>query len=126
MKYRDVAALVTGGVVRDLEGVLETGLSVWASGTTAPPSVAGMTFVNWQEPVSCGGVAIFPDDLIVADRDGAVVIPAAMIDDVLQSAREQERLEGWIIKEVRNGAILPGLYPPNAENRARYEADSRD
>ena len=80
------------------------------------------TFVNWQEPVGCGGVAIFPDDLIVVDSDGAVVIPAALIDHVLEEAPEQERFEVWIMKEVEAGAVLPGLYPPNAENKARYEA----
>lgn len=123
MRYRNVAALITDGVVRDVEGVDATGLPVWASGAAAPPSVAGLTFVNWQEPIGCGGVAIFPGDLIVADRDGAVVIPQAMVADVLAEAIEQEALEAWIIEEVRGGAQLPGLYPPNAENKARYEAD---
>lgn len=122
MAYREVAAMITDGVVRDLEGVLETGLPVWASGAAAPPSVAGLTFVNWNEPVGCGGVAIFPGDLIVADRDGAVVIPAKLVDEVAALCAEQERLEAWIMDEVRAGASLPGLYPPNAENRARYEA----
>lgn len=121
MQYRKVAALVTDGVMRDLDGVGETKLPIWAAGAAAPPSVAGLTFVNWAEPVGCGGVAIFPSDFIVADRDGAVVIPAAMVDDVLADAIEQEALEAWIIDEVRGGAELPGLYPANAENHARYE-----
>ncbi|MES0884889.1 ribonuclease activity regulator RraA [Roseibium sp. SCP14] len=120
MKYRKVAAMITDGVVRDLEGVVQSELSVWSKGTAAPPSVAGLTFVNWQEPVGCGGVAIFPDDLIVADRDGAVVVPAALVDEVLEMALEQERLEAWILDEVQNGASLPGLYPPNEENLRRY------
>ncbi len=121
MKRRNVAALVTDGVVRDVEGVLGTKLAVWASGAAAPPSVAGLTFVAWQEPIGCGGVAVFPDDLIVADRDGAVVVPKAMADQVLAEALEQEALEEWLMNEVRGGAALPGLYPPNAENKARYE-----
>lgn len=123
MARRGVAAMVTDGVVRDLAGVLGTGLSVWAAGAAAPPSVAGLTFVDWQQPIGCGGVAVFPDDLIVADADGAVVIPAALVQAVVEAAVEQERLEGWIMREVEAGAPLPGLYPPNAEQRARYEAD---
>jgi regulator of RNase E activity RraA len=102
--------------------VLGTGLPVWCQGAAAPPSVAGLTFVNWQEPVACGGVAVFPDDVVVADTDGAVLIPAALLDEVTEAAEEQERLEGWIMREVEAGAALPGLYPPNAENKARYEA----
>jgi regulator of RNase E activity RraA len=60
MKKRGVAALVTDGVVRDAAGVVATGLPVWCRGTAAPPSVAGLTFVGWQEPIGCGGVAVLP------------------------------------------------------------------
>jgi regulator of RNase E activity RraA len=119
---RGVTALVTDGVVRDLAGVLGTGLPVWCAGAAAPPSVAGLTFVNWDEPIGCGGVAVFPNDLIMADADGAVVIPAAFVEEVAAAGAEQERLEAWIMGEVEKGASLPGLYPPNAEHKARYEA----
>lgn len=122
MARRGVAALVTDGVVRDVAGVLATGLAVWCSGAAAPPSVAGLTFVGWQQPVACGGVAVFPGDVIVADDDGAVLIPAALLDAILAEAPEQERLEDWIMREVERGEALPGLYPPNEANRARYEA----
>ena len=122
MAKRQVAALITDGVVRDAEGVLGTGLPVWCSGTAAPPSVAGLTFVAWQQPIGCGGVAVFPDDWIVADGDGAVLVPAALAQAIAEAAPEQERLEAWIMGEVDAGAALPGLYPPNAEQRARYEA----
>jgi regulator of RNase E activity RraA len=122
MKVRDVAALVTDGVVRDVAGVIATGLPVWCSGVAAPPSVAGLTFVNWQEPIGCGGVAVFPNDVIVVDEDGAVVIPRALLNEVVEASVEQEKLEEWIMGEVQAGASLPGLYPPNAENKARYEA----
>ena len=125
MAKRGVAALVTDGVVRDVAGVLATGLPVWCSGAAAPPSVAGLTFVAWQQPIACGGVAVFPGDVVVVDDDGAVLIPAALLDDVLLQAPEQERLEAWIMSEVEQGAALPGLYPPNAENKARYAASSR-
>lgn len=122
MQKRGVAALVTDGVVRDLDGVLSTNLPVWCQGTAAPASVNGMTFVSWQEPIGCGGVAVFPNDVVVVDTDGAVLIPAAFLDDVIAVAVEQERFEGWIMKEVDAGVPLPGLYPPNDEAKARYEA----
>jgi regulator of RNase E activity RraA len=118
---RGVAALVTDGVLRDVAGVRSTGLPVWCQGAAAPPSVAGLTFVGWGEPIGCGGVAVFPDDWVVVDDDGAVLIPAAYVDELLVTAPEQEALEGWIMGEVEKGAALPGLYPPNAENLARYK-----
>src|ERR1700735_1985509 len=122
MARKGVAGLVTDGVGGDLAGVLSTGLPVWCQGAAAPASVAGLTFVAWQEPIGCGGVAVFPDDVIMVDDDGAVVIPRALVDEVAQAATEQEKLEAWIMGEVQAGASLPGLYPPNAENKARYEA----
>jgi regulator of RNase E activity RraA len=121
MAKRGVAALVTDGVVRDVAGVRGTGLPVFCRGAAAPPSVAGLTFVAWQQPIGCGGVAVFPDDVVVVDDDGAVLVPAALLDQVVADAVEQERLEEWIMGEVTQGAALPGLYPPNADNLARYE-----
>jgi len=122
IKQRGVAGLVTDGVVRDVAGVLGTGLPVWCRGAAAPPSVAGLTFVAWQQPIGCGGVAVFPDDVVVVDRDGAVVIPQALVGTVVEQAVAQEHIETWIMGEVEKGASLPGLYPPNAANKARYEA----
>jgi regulator of RNase E activity RraA len=122
MRKRGVAGLVTDGVIRDMDGVVGTGLPVWCQGSASPASVASLTFVNWQEPIACGGVAVFPNDIVVVDTDGAVLIPAVLLDAVVEAAVEQELLEGWIMNEVNNGAELPGLYPPDEANKARYEA----
>jgi regulator of RNase E activity RraA len=126
MAKRGVAALVSDGVVRDVAGVLGTGLPVWCNGVAAPPSVAGLTFVGWQEPIACGGVAVYPDDVILVDEDGAVLIPAALLSEVLTEAPEQERMEAWIMEEVDRDVPLPGLYPMNAETKARYEAFKKE
>jgi regulator of RNase E activity RraA len=122
MQKRGVTALVTDGVVRDMAGVLGTSLPVWCQGAAAPASVTSLTFINWQQPIGCGGVAVFPNDVIVVDDDGAVCIPQALLDDVVALSIEQERQEAWIMSEVERGVPLPGLYPPNAEAKARYEA----
>lgn len=125
MAKRGVAGLVTDGVVRDGDGVRSTGLPVWCQGVAAPPSVAGLTFVAWQQPIGCGGVAVFPNDVVVADADGAVLIPAALLDEVVALAVEQELQEAWIMEEVHAGTKLPGLYPPDEAAKARYEAWKR-
>jgi regulator of RNase E activity RraA len=125
MRQRNVAALVTDGTMRDAAGVLATGLPVWCTGAAAPSSVAGHIFVGWQEPIGCGGVAIYPGDVIVADGDCAVVIPTALVDEVAKLGTEQERFENWALAEVQRGLPLPGLYPPNAETKARYEAEKK-
>ena len=125
MVKRGVAGLVTDGVVRDRSGVLSTGMKVWCQGAAAPPSVAGLTFVDWQQPIGYGGVAVFPNDIVVVDDDGAVCIPQALLADILAQAPGQEHMEGWIMDEVGRGVALPGLYPMNAETKARYEAAKR-
>jgi regulator of RNase E activity RraA len=125
MKKRGVRGLVTDGVVRDVAGVLGTGLPVWCRGGAAPPSVAALTFVAWQQPIGCGGVAVYPDDVVVVDDDGAVLIPQKLLDEVVALAPEQERQEAWIMGEVEKGVPLPGLYPMNAETKARYEKERK-
>src|SRR5215204_2350888 len=102
MHKRGVTALITDGVMRDGVGVASTGLPVW-----------------------CAGIAVFPDDIVVADGDGAIVIPKALVEEVAKAGPEQERLEAWIMRQVEKGVPLPGLYPPNAETKARYEAETR-
>jgi regulator of RNase E activity RraA len=121
MKKRGVRALVTDGAIRDIEGVKRTALPVWCSGISAPPSFAHLTFVGWQQPIGCGGVAVLPNDTIVADQDGAVVIPEAMIETVIELGGEGEALEEWILKEVEKGEKLPGLYPPSEHKAAEYQ-----
>lgn len=122
MAKRGVAGLVTDGTLRDSEATLAAGLPIWCAGIAAPASATGLHFAGWNETIGCGGVCVEPGDMIVADADGAVVIPAAMVGEVRDAALEQERLEDWILAEVQGGAPLPGLYPPNDETKARYEA----
>jgi len=122
MRRRNVAALVTDGVIRDKAGVLASKLPTWCAGVAAPASVNGLTFVGWQEPIGCGGCAIFSGDVIVCDDDGAVVIPQNLVEFVAREGEEHERMETYIVGEVEKGAKLPGLYPMNEEAKARYEA----
>ena len=122
MVKRHVAALVTDGAVRDKAGVLASELPVWCAGVAAPASVNGLTFVGWQEPIGCGGCAVFPGDIIVCDEDGAVVIPQNLLAFVAEEGAEHERMETWIVEEVERGSALPGLYPMNEQTKARYEA----
>jgi len=125
MVKRGVQALITDGVMRDKVGVLKTGLPLWCAGIAAPPSVNGLTFVGWNEPIACGGCAIFPGDVIVADDDGAVVIPIALVDQIAKEGLEHEQYEEWVVKEVEKGLKLPGLYPMNEETKKRYEAERK-
>ena len=125
MVARGVAGLVTDGAVRDAADIAACGLATWCNGAAAPASIWGVTFVGWNEPIGCGGAAVFPDDVIVADDDGAVVIPKAFVEDVVKEGAEHERFETWIIGELKKGVKLTDLYPPTPETKARYEASKK-
>jgi regulator of RNase E activity RraA len=120
MKQRGVAGLVTDGAVRDMAGIVASGLPVWSRAAAAPPAIAGLHFANWQDDIACGQVAVRRDEIIVADDDGAVVIPEEALPLVLEQGPEQERMEEWIFGQVQHGAGLLGLYPPNEDNVRRY------
>jgi regulator of RNase E activity RraA len=122
MAKRGVRGLVTDGVIRDRARIVAGSLPVWSRGTAAPPSIAGLTFAGWGEPIACGGVAVLPNDIVVADDDGAIVIPAALVGDIAAAGPAQERFEEWILTEIERGVPLPGLYPADDETRARYES----
>ena len=79
-----------------------------------------------QDPIACGGVAVFPGDVLVGDPDGVCVIPRGIADDVARDAGEQELMEEFILKRVQDGAPVPGTYPPNEATRAAFEAWRRD
>lgn len=119
-----ITALVTDGVVRDLAAVARSGLPVWSAGSAAPPSVANLHYCGSGDIVACGGVTVVPDDYVVADEDGAVVLPATLAHEVAIEAEAKEQFESWVLARVQAGEALAGLYPPSPETRARYEREN--
>jgi regulator of RNase E activity RraA len=111
MAKRGVAGIVTDGAVRDRNGLLAIGLPIWTAAITAPPPATLLMLAAWQEPIGCGGVAVFPDDVIVADADGVIVIPSALASDVAAGGLEQERLDEWQMAQIKQGVSLPALAP---------------
>ena len=107
-----VAGLVTDGAVRDGTHMLNAGMPVWAAGIAARPSASALTLVSAQDAVACGGVAVMPGDIVVADHDGAVVIPADRVGDVVRLGQGQALAEAWILSHVGRGIPLPGLHAP--------------
>ena len=111
MQKRGVAGIVTDGAVRDRNGLLQIGLPIWTVGITAPPPATQLMLVAWQEPIACGGVAVFPDDIIVADADGVIVLPSALAAEVAAAGLEQERLDEWQMEQIKRGVSLSALAP---------------
>lgn len=124
-KVRGAAGVVTDGGVRDADMVAEIGLPVFSQGPH--PAVLGRRHVPWETDVTvaCGGAAVQPGDVIVGDGDGVIVIPPPLLDEVLAEAEAQEREDAWVAEQVAGGESVDGLFPMNADWRARYEATLR-
>lgn len=97
---RGIAAFVADGVIRDLAEVREARFPVFARGVIPIPGTkAAVRPLN--ERVSAGGVAVDAGDIVVADEEGVVVVPAARRDEVLAAARARlakeaaESLDEW-------------------------------
>ena len=122
LKMRKVAALVMDGGMRDVAECAKFNFPIFSGAPSAPASFVAHHAADLQVPISCGGAAVLPGDILIGDEDGVVVIPSNLADAVAAGAVEQERLEAWIQKEVLKGRSTFGLYPPNADTLGRYEA----
>ncbi|MGL3149544.1 fumarylacetoacetate hydrolase family protein [Microbacterium sp. A82] len=120
---RGAAGVVTDGGVRDFDEVARIGLPVFSQG--AHPSVLGRKHVPWDldVTVACGGAAVQPGDIIVGDGDGVVVIPPSLVEEVVEATLAQEQEDAWIAAQVEAGHPVDGLFPMNAQWRAKYEAE---
>jgi regulator of RNase E activity RraA len=118
---RGVAGLVADGGIRDAGPIGEMPFPVYCTGASAPLNLARHHAVEFNVPIGCGGVAVYPGDTIVCDSDGVVVIPAKLTDEVAHDAAEQEELEEFLLQRVNDGAALRGIYPPNEATRAAFE-----
>jgi regulator of RNase E activity RraA len=119
---RGVAGLVGDGGIRDAGPIGDmTQFPVFCAGPSAPLNLAQHHAVESNVAIGCGGVAVYPGDIVVGDRDGVAVIPRAMADDVAQEAAEQEELEEFLLELVAGGAALAGTYPPNEATKAAFE-----
>jgi regulator of RNase E activity RraA len=115
-------AVITDGGIRDFGPVSAMEIPAW--GANAHPAVLGRRHVPWSvdDTIACGGAAVVPGDVIVGDEDGLVVIPPALVAEVAEDAVVQERMEAWVADRVAEGHPVDGLFPMNAEWKAKYEA----
>jgi regulator of RNase E activity RraA len=120
LMMRGCAGLVSDGPLRDSGTIAQMDFPVYCAGGSAPLNLIEHHATDMNVPIGCGGVAVYPGDVIVGDDEGVVVIPRHLADEVAADGAEQEKLEIFILERIQGGARLPGTYPPNAETRAAY------
>lgn len=117
MKVRGIAGLVGDGGMRDVAATAAIGLPIYFKGATPYPSTNEFLAVELQCPIACGGVAVYPGDMIIADGDGAVVIPAELADEVAEECAHQELVEEFCKEKLLEGRPMLGTYPPNEDTQ---------
>jgi regulator of RNase E activity RraA len=120
LKIRGVAGMVSDGCVRDSGTIGDIGLPLFCAGASAPLNLAKHHAVDMDVPIACGGVAVYPGDIVVGDVDGVVIVPRYMAEEVARLATEQEIMEEFLSARVEGGALLRGTYPPSEETLAEY------
>lgn len=122
---RGAAGIITDGGIRDYDAVAAIGLPIYSAG--AHPAVLGRKHIPWEADVTigCGGTTVQPGDIIVGDADGVIVIPPPLVHEIVDATLAQEEEDAWIARAVADGHPIKGLFPMNAEWRARFEAERR-
>ncbi|MET0871841.1 MAG: fumarylacetoacetate hydrolase family protein [Paeniglutamicibacter terrestris] len=121
-QVRGAEAIITDGGVRDLDAVAALDIPTFHNG--AHPAVLGRKHVPWDTDVAvgCGGTTIVPGDIVIADADGILVIPPHLAAEIADEVVESERQDTFVFLNVKNGHQIKGLFPMNADWKAKYNA----
>ena len=122
LMVRGVAGVVTDGGLRDSPTIEKLPWPAYCGARSAPLNLVRHHAVESQVPIGCGGVAVYPGDVLVGDAEGVVVIPARIADEIATEAESQTQFEDWVEDKVKEGRSIFGLYPPNAETKAEFES----
>jgi regulator of RNase E activity RraA len=118
---RRCAGVVTDGGFRDTPAIAALNMPAYHTRPAAPTSLVRHHAVDVNVPIGCGGVPIFPGDIVVGDAEGVVVIPRAISPGVVADAFEQMQFDAFLQKKVDEGQSMIGLYPPSAAIREDFE-----
>jgi len=119
---RGAAAIVTDGGLRDGNVLAKLPFPTYARTVTITTRAAAHHVADLQVPIGCAGVAVYPGDVLLGDRDGVLVIPRALAAEIAEQGLEQEKLEAFVSKKIHAGEPLSGNYPPGDQVKAEYKA----
>lgn len=123
LAVRGCAGVVSDGGFRDAHGIGELDMPAFCANASAPTNLTLHEALDINVPIACGDVAVFPGDVIVGDRDGVMVIPAHLAEEIAEVCAGMESFEDFVLEEVENGASIVGLYPMTKdENQQKFDA----
>ena len=115
LMVRGAAGVVTDGGFRDSPEIAELAMPAYHNRPSAPTNLTLHQALDINVPIGCGDVPVWPGDVVVGDREGVIVIPAAIADEVADEAVEMTAFEDFVMEEVRKGRGIIGLYPATDE-----------
>src|SRR5215470_4099090 len=110
LMVRGVAGVVTDGGLRDSPTIEQLHWPAYCAARSAPLNLVRHHAVDSQIPIGCGGVAVYPGDVVVGDAEGVVVIPANIAEEVAAEGSAQTQFEDWVEAKVKEGRSIFGLY----------------
>ena len=123
LKVRGCAGVVTDGGFRDSPEIAEMDFPAYHNRPSAPTNLTLHQALDINVPIGCGDVAVFPGDVMVGDREGVIVIPAHLADEIAHEATEMTAFEDFVTEKVLEGRSILGLYPPTDEqSKVDFEA----
>ncbi|OWW04481.1 hypothetical protein ATY81_00295 [Rhizobium sp. R72] len=125
LALRGAAGVVSDGGFRDAEGIGALDMPAYYAKPSAPTNLTLHEALDINVPISCGDVAVFPGDVLVGDRDGVMVVPADLADELADECSEMECYEDFVLEQVRSGEPIIGLYPRTKEEYEQRYADWR-
>ncbi|PBB40230.1 ribonuclease activity regulator RraA [Mesorhizobium sp. WSM3866] len=122
LALRCAAGVVSDGGFRDAEGIGALDMPAYYARPSAPTNLTHHEALDINVPISCGDAPIFPGDVLVGDKDGVMVVPAHLADEIAEECTGMESFEDFVLEEVRGGASIIGLYPcTKPENQEKYD-----
>lgn len=121
LAVRNCAGFVSDAGIRDFDEAEQQDMPIFCVKPSAPTNLTKHHGVDLQVPIGCGGVAIYPGDVLVGDGDGVIVIPFELAGEIAEETQRMEAFERYVLEKVSAGAAVIGLYPPNQESREEYE-----
>lgn len=115
LMVRGAAGAVTDGGFRDSPDIAALPFPTYHQRPSAPTNLTVHQAIDINVPIGCGDAPVFPGDVIVGDREGVVVIPAHMADEIADEAVEMTAFEDFVTEEVLKGRPTIGLYPPTQQ-----------
>jgi regulator of RNase E activity RraA len=123
LQHRGGLGIVVDGCIRDWPKIRQMGMPVWATGVT-PNYATQSDLMPWGHsvPIACGGVLVLPGDVVVADGDGAVVVPSQLGEETARIATGHEDWERFSRERLGAGGSLAKYYPLDEEATLEYES----